>query len=203
MEAASFGYKTAWLALRTHAPDRVGDALGLMEITAVPAESGIRRATAKKDSRDPNWVFVSEPVDDWVLAMGDALFRFAEQEPPDFGSLISRLSEELQCEVQFFCTHRVIEAHGWGRARRGDLRRAYLFLGEAGRKMVDLGDKSAEEGDLGFAFFDPSAPEAAGDSYWDREDLRYPDESDVLRLASRWSIDPSEVDGLRRAGWGD
>jgi hypothetical protein len=90
---------------------------------------------------------------------------------------------------------RVVSAHAWARARPSGLERAYSYVGESGEKTLDLGVPSPEERALAFAFFDPTSPEAQQDSYWDREDLKYPDEEHVMALAGAWSIDPSALEG--------
>ena len=51
-----------------------------------------------------------------------------------------------------------------------------------------------------WGFFDPSSPDAESDDYWDREDLRYPEEDDVMTLAARWSVSPMDIESLAAAG---
>ena len=53
-----------------------------------------------------------------------------------------------------------------------------------------------------FAFFDGNAPEAQVDGYWEREDLTFPDESSVMQLAARWSLDPSSLSESADYGMG-
>jgi hypothetical protein len=95
--------------------------------------------------------------------------------------------------VQLFATHRVVEAHLWARAIGGSLVRAYSYVGESGEKRVEIGEPTPEEVALDLRFFDPNSPDAEEDGYWEREDLRYPDEEDVMRVAERWSVNPSAL----------
>jgi hypothetical protein len=95
--------------------------------------------------------------------------------------------------VQFFATHRVVEAHLWARAIGGSLVRAYSYVGESGEKRVEIGEPTPEEIALDLRFFDPNGPDAEEDGYWEREDLRYPDEEDVMRVAERWSVNPAAL----------
>jgi hypothetical protein len=109
---------------------------------------------------------------------------------------LAQLSAELGCEVQYFATHRVAEAHTWSRAVGGKLLRAYRYVGEAGEVELDIGEKTSAEAELGFTFFDGSSPEAQSDGYWERDDLRLPTEEDVMNLAGRWSVNPSILESV-------
>lgn len=48
-----------------------------------------------------------------------------------------------------------------------------------------------EEIELGFSFVDETSPEAKDEGYWERKDLRCPNEEDVLAIARRWGVAPS------------
>lgn len=54
-----------------------------------------------------------------------------------------------------------------------------------------------EERTLGFAFFDERCPDAQEDSYWEREDLNYADEMNVMDIARAWSVSPYDLDDYR------
>lgn len=51
-----------------------------------------------------------------------------------------------------------------------------------------------EEAALGIEFFDERNPAAEHDEYWDRDDLEYPDEEYVIRLAGLWSVNPQTLE---------
>jgi hypothetical protein len=51
-----------------------------------------------------------------------------------------------------------------------------------------------EEKQLGFAFFNERCPEAQLDSYWERENLDYPDEMKAMDIARAWSVSPYDLD---------
>lgn len=138
-------------------------------------------------------VFVTPPIDGWVLCVGFPLFTPVDVRPPAFGALTAEWAASLQTEVQYFSTNRIAEAHAWARARPHGLERAYAYLGESGVKVVDEGAQTAEERALGFAFFDPTSPEAHADDYWERQDLTHVGEEHVMALAARWSVDPSSL----------
>jgi hypothetical protein len=55
----------------------------------------------------------------------------------------------------------------------------------------EIGEKTSEEKELAVNFFDASSPEAKNEGYWDRKDLLDADEEYVLRVAGKWSVNPS------------
>ena len=141
MKAESFGYQSAWVAVKDRSSEAVAQALRLRNVRPGAWDAGIRAAH----------------------------------------------------EVQYFATHRVVEAHAWARARPSGLERAYCYVGDVGQKLLDVGVSTREERELRFAFFDPESPEAEEEGYWEREDLKHPTEEHVMMLAARWSVDPSSV----------
>jgi hypothetical protein len=184
--SVSFGPKCAWLAVRGTSPERVMKELGLAGAERAPWPEGVALACAGA-------TFVGGPVGGWTLAVGLDLAEALDPENAS-DSLVVRLSKQLDTEVQFFGTHRVTEWHAWAKAIEGRLKRAYVYEGESGSFELNHGAQSEEERRLGFNFFDDQAPEAQDDSYWEREDLRWPDEDDVLALAAEWSVDPANLD---------
>ena len=114
---AAFGYKSAWLAVRDTAHERVADAIGLTARQPLPWREGV-------DAARDEGVFVSPPTSGWVLAVGVGWFG----NEPD----VAALSERLAAEVQYFGTHGVVEAHTWERAVDGRLVRRVRYVGESG-----------------------------------------------------------------------
>ena len=193
-----FGYKTAWIAARTSDGARLGGALGLRNLAPSASETAVAAACGSRGK-----AFVTPPIEGWSLCVSDGLFAFADTRPPEFGELTAKLSAHLGCEVQFFASHRVLEAHGWARAVGGTLVRAYLYVGEQGEKVIEVGPPTAEERELGLAFFDPTSPDASTDGYWERDELQHVDEEHVMMLAGRWSLNPTELDGMGDGILGD
>jgi hypothetical protein len=186
--ARRFGYKTAWVAARDVSPDALAAAMALHKARPVGWDDAI--AQSYNDGMAKH-VFITPPISGWTLCAGVALLQMTEGRPPEFVASVQILASTLRTEVQYFATHRVVELHAWARASPSGLARAYMFIGESGDTVIDIGSKSAEETALGFAFADASAPEAQVDGYWEREDLTFPDENAVMQLAGRWSLDPS------------
>ena len=189
MEQVSFGYRTAWLALRTEGRDAVVRALGLRNVVPATPTVGIQRSNEWDPAAVAGPVFVSPPVHGWMLCVGQAWLTIADARPPAFGDLVARLSGELRCDAQFFCTHRVVESHGWARAVNGKLLRAYLYVGESGETPLNYGEPTPDELHLGFALF---APSADGGS----RAAASPAEEDVIRLAARWSVNPTSLPAM-------
>jgi hypothetical protein len=190
LKADSFGFKNAWVAFKTDDPAAVAKALSLRN----PRPSSWAEGVAAAYEYPECSVFVTPPIDGWVLCVGFVLTAGVDASPPTFGDDAAAWAKTLGCEVQYFATHRVVEAHAWARARPSGLERAYSFLGESGEKRLDVGPPTSEEQQLGFAFFDPTSAAAAADAYWARQDLTFPNERHVMALAGRWSLDPSTLD---------
>jgi hypothetical protein len=189
----SFGYKTAWFAVHSSNTDSVVQSLRLSNPVPAKAQFGIDAAYGNGSPDLSRRAFVTPPLGGWMLIMSTGFFDIADAEPAQFPNMVAKLSAELGTEAQFFATHRVVESHLWARAIGGQLVRAYSYVGESGEKKIDIGEPSAEEVALELRFFDPSSPDAEAEGYWDREDLRHPDEEDVMRVAERWSVNPSAL----------
>lgn len=192
--AVSFGHKSRWLAVKVNSPTAVLKALGATN----SREAGWSQGVGAPEGA----VFATPPLDGWVLVVG-AFPEILGEGDEKAVALVSKLSAELGTEVQYFGTHRVVDYHAWVRAKNGEVSRAYAYLGERGKTLLRMGEQSEEEKALGLSFFDDKSPEAKDDAYWRRDDLSYPDEEDVMKVAGRWSINPAEL-GERGAvgrGW--
>lgn len=180
-----FGYKIAWLAIRSEDAQAVADALGLDGARAASWDEGVSAAYAARLSPVPT-VFVTPPVDGWVLAVlgGGGLF---DDDGTGAGLLdLATLSRRFG-EAQRFSTHRVVEAHEWQRWADGLPVRRYRWIGETGRIVFDDGEPGPSEGNpLRWADLDTD----------DWEDLRIPGEDTVMTVAAGWSIDPTGL-GVR------
>jgi hypothetical protein len=171
-----FGHKQAWLAVRGRDPGALVDALGLRDLGPAPWREGVDLAHLTDDRLAVTPPLPGARDSDWILVAGRRLFTI-----PSTVEAVA-LSVALETEVQFFATHRVGEHHGWVRAVDGVLVRAFDFVGETGRVTEWRGDPDDAERGLGL----PETP--------DDTDLLI-GESDVTRLAARWSVDPMALDG--------
>src|SRR5262245_13351295 len=71
-----FGYKCAWLAIKTDDPQAVVEALGLKNVRKIGWEKGIAAAYGGE-------VFVTPPIKGWVLAASFSLPEIADKTRPD------------------------------------------------------------------------------------------------------------------------
>ena len=135
-------------------------------------------------------IFVSPLLDQWVLAIGITLPDSGDENNPDrMTPMLIDLSKKFG-ETQFYSTHRVVEYHAWAKAIHGEIIRAYAYVGDQGITVWNKGSITPEEIKLGFNFFDETSPAAKHEDYWNNENLRYPNEEDVLAIARKWSVDP-------------
>jgi len=179
-----FGYKMAWLAVRSNNTKKVLEKLALKEQKPANWSQGLTAAYENQ-----GFVFVSPPLKGWVLIVGRALWdKFDLAQPPQRLFLLRGLSQAFG-HAQYFSTIRGVETHAWAMAEDGQIMRAYAYSGEIGEVLWDFGELTNEEEELGFAFFDPESIEAEEENYWQRSDLRYPDERDVIALAAVWGMD--------------
>jgi hypothetical protein len=186
-----FGYKMGWFAARTTDMQAVADALELQEQRPVDWRLGIDRAY--QDS-----VFITPAVAGWILIAGRPL---PWPENPKCIQLLQAMSTRLG-HVQFFCTHRVVEFHGWAKATDGTVERAYAGDGDI---VWNIGTRTPEELELNILFFEDwlqRDPPDDDDDDWDDEILNLPDEETVMQIAGKWGIDPTKLDRYRTAGPG-
>ena len=175
-----FGGKQAWLAVLGRSTAAVLEALGLRDLGTVGWRDGMDVAHLTD-----NRVAITPPLcgardTRWVLAVGR---RFLAS-PVDLVALSARLSTE----VQFFATHRVTELHRWQRAVRGELIRAFGYVGQTGEVTSWHGEPDAAERATGLpGKLDPEATVLVS-------------EHDVLRVADAWSIDPTTLNGRPAPG---
>ena len=163
-----FGYKMWWLAFRCENPDMVVARLGLKKTKKCSWKTGIEAAYNGE-------VFVTPSINGWILAAGMAM----PDDPTKFRTIIESLSKGFP-DVQFFVTHRVVEYHAWARVLDGKLVRHYAFVGDQGKTVCDFGELTREEKALGLVF----------------NDMKSPNEQDVMKLAGAWSLDPSLLDQM-------
>lgn len=178
----SFGYKTAWLALRADEPGRVAAQLQLREMRLANWQVGV-------DASYQRAIFVCPPVGAWVLVVGTELFALADR-PEIAKTLLEELSSHFR-EAQFFGTHRVSDGHFWARAVQGRLIRGFGCVGC--ETTWNEGEQTQEERDLGFNFIDVNSAELETNDR-EREDLAFPNEDSVIDLAGKWSLNPTILD---------
>src|SRR5438552_17677826 len=111
-----------WLAVQSNNPQAVQKALGLHNPTPCSWIEGMARVSDQK-------LFVSPPVNGWVLVVGSLLPDSSEDVDACF-RFLHRLSRELG-EVQFFGFNLAVSHHACARFENGRVLRGYAWAGEA------------------------------------------------------------------------
>lgn len=204
---APFGYKMAWLAVRTTDPARLAADIGL--VNAIPANWNSGIGTVYDDRLGEHHVYVTPPVDGWCFVVGLSLpypssANFADKHTPLMVGLGGRYRD-----VQYFFTYPLIDYFAWARVADGRYLRAFA-IGDNG-VVVNQGRVTREERALGLKLFELRGVRGRkGDA--GGELILHPTEDHVLRLAGAWGIDPSKLDrrgtehglglvGLAPAAW--
>ena len=187
-----FGYKMAWLAVRTRDTQAVLERLGLFEAQPANWQSGL--GTVYDDKLGENTVFVSPPVNGWTFVAGLPLphpvgRRFVDKATP----FLLDLGAEF-VEVQYFFSYPMIDFYAWARVIDGKMIRAFA-IGDEG-VVWNKGRPTKEERAMGLALFELRGVRGRkGDA--GGELLLYPTESHMMQLASKWSIDPTKLDAVK------
>ena len=185
----AFGYKMAWLAVRTRNTDAVVEVLGLVDPVPANWNSGI--GTVYDDRAGECRVFVSPPVNGWTFVVGLSLPHpmsrgFVDKRTPMLLRLGGRFSE-----VQYFFSYPLIDFFAWARVLDGRLVRAFAASDEG--VIWNKGKPTREEKALGLKLFELRGVRGRkGDA--GGELLLHPTEDHVMRLAHGWSLDPTQIE---------
>lgn len=187
---AAFGYRMAWLAVRTR---DTGGVLRALDLTA-DAEAA-NWASGLGAVYDPqlgeSLVFVSPPVNGWTLVASSALpapvsRRFVDKNIP----LLLDLSKHF-VEVQYFAGFPDIDFFAWARVIEGRLLRAFAINDEG--LVWNKGRPTREEKAMGLKLFEVRGVRGRrGDA--GGEIVLYPTERHLMQLAQKWSLDPSHLE---------
>jgi hypothetical protein len=174
----SFGYKASWIAVPAGDAAAIADAMGLTNVQRCSWNDGIARGCNHEG------VFITPAIGKWMLSVGS----HGDISHKTFAPYLTMLSERFG-EAYYFGTHRVVGYQAWAKAVKGKIVRAFGYLGERGEFLINVGERTAEEIEIDAGLEDEEAP---------------PDEETVLDLASKWVLDPRELDayeGAEGPGW--
>lgn len=183
-----FGTNMAWLAVRSHDPQRVLDQLYLNDVRAAGWADGLGAVYDRKTSDGA--IFVTPAIDGWVLVVGPSLPQpldgaFIDKCLP----LLEDLGERFD-DVQYFLSYGSLDLFAWARISGGRLRRTFA-QGDNG-VFWSRGTPTPEERALGLKFFEVRGiDDRDGDAGGAM--ILTPTEEQVTQLAARWSIDPGRV----------
>ncbi len=167
-----FGFKTSWICVKCDSSERVIDELCLKNAAYANWEVGL--------SQTRDRVFVSPPLDGYVLAVGyDTFGEFSVDGELKALRAIAARFDEIQC----YASHRVSDFYAWSKFVNGELVRGYVWNGGEGKVYLNEGELTPEEENLGFDSFIES-----NDDDW--KNVEFPDEESVIEIADAWGIDP-------------
>ena len=164
-----------WLAVKSASSKTVQTALGLSDAAPCSWDEGLIEARDEK-------LFISPPVDGWVLVVGSSLPDPAE-DPDKCFHFLRRISIELG-HVQYFGANHVVNHHAWAIVDSGDVFRAYAWADEV---LWNQGVVTAAERELKLMCLAYGAVSERGTEGHARNCER------LTRLASEWSVDPAAV----------
>ena len=179
LSASVFEAPSRWLAVRSQSPRAVQEALGVRHPRACSWSDAL---AAPFEPR----LFISPPVEGWIVVMGCDLPDPANDIDECFKFLTS-LSQRLG-EIQFFSRNRAVSHHGWARIADGKVVRAYAWAGET---LWNQGTPTEAERDLKMRCLG-YLENADVLGLAERELLALNTER-VVRLAAAWSIDPTSI----------
>ncbi len=188
----SFGYRMAWLAVRSRDPSHVAAELGLADAEPCNWNSGIGSVYDHKLGQ--NLIFVTPAVNGWVFVCGLTLPHpagqgFVDKVTPLLVGLGGRFTE-----VQYFYNYPPIDLFAWARLIDGRLVRAFA-AGEEG-VIWSKGKTTREERQLGLKMFELRGVKGRqGDA--GGEIILHPTDEHVLQLARKWSLDPATLEDAR------
>ena len=204
--AVGFGYKTSWLAIKATDSDDVIKRLGIRQAQSTAWREGIDVAYANGEQHR---VYVLPAIDGWVLVTGSALFSIGGAHHEDkIAEFVTSLSASLGTVVQYFATHRGSDAHCWILAENGRLVRAYAVGDDD--VLLERGELTAAERELKINFDihqegpslppnlspadRPAALQQWRSAHTEREKYQV-NEKMVMKIASKWSVNPTTLDG--------
>lgn len=189
----SFGYKCAWLAIRT---------LDIQDVIAKLRLTDVYPSTWKKGIEDAyqGRVFITPIIKEWALVVSTNL---PWPDPRDNDDACTHLLLHLGLffpEVQYFSTHRVVNAHAWARVVDGKIVRQYAYIGDQGVVYWNKGVETPEEVQMRIEQEeeDRRYAEEESEEWEDETGIGYfiPREGTVMRMASIWSINPTTISSL-------
>jgi hypothetical protein len=181
--AANFGYKIRWFLIKTIDTEKVAQEFSLQNIRSSDWATGIDKAYQ-------NSVFISSPVGEWTFVVGWGLSEFIGG-AESIRAKVVELSKVFG-EVQYFESHRIPDAYGWIKGIKGQIIRAYFYCGERGDNQLVEGNPTPVE--QPYNLVNTFSDESKDSEYLSREDIVFPDEDLVLRVAESWGVDPMSLE---------
>jgi len=180
LHISAFDSPGRWLAIKSSNQQAVQTLFGLHNATPCSWTEGVARANSHK-------LFISPPINGWILVMGTHLPETSEDVDATFRFLL-HLSRELG-EVQYFSVNRILGHHAWARLDHGRVVRGYAWAGET---LWNQGPKTWAERKLGLKCYDYFAGESR--NYLGPAEQARSNAEKIMLLSAIWSIDPTSID---------
>jgi hypothetical protein len=147
----SFGRKMLWIATRAPTSVSLAETLGLIDAQPANWASGIAAAYTWPS----DYVFVTPPIDGWVLAAGFGLPDPSDRAAlPRWRALMSAVSARYG-NAQYFGSHRGFSYTVWARYDQGIERRLFAYADEP---IYDIGERRLTSSLLSPTSSTPGAP---------------------------------------------
>ena len=139
----AFGLDAIWLAVRSQSTQAVAQALQLSQTEPANWRSGLQ-AVHQPLPCTPGWVFVTPPIQGWVLVSGALPYPGGTSDSDLASSLLQVLSHQFP-QVQYFGAHSGIVWHGYARYDEGELTRAFACVDNVGHTIWNVGPNLEEQ----------------------------------------------------------
>jgi hypothetical protein len=179
----AFGLDAIWLAVRSQSTQAVAQALQLSQTVPANWRSGLQ-AVHQPLPCTPGWVFVTPPIQGWVLVTG-ALPYPGGTSDSDLASLLLQLLSHQFPQVQYFGAHSGIVWHGYARYDGGELLRAFACVDSVDHSIWDVGSSHAEPM--------PARQHAEAVINGYESDHFTWHQNRVFSIAEHWSINPQQL----------
>lgn len=193
----SFGYKVAWLAIKTNSINNVVTAFESLNFSNKQVanwHTGMQAAYYHDEKLKYNHLFISPPLDGWVFVVGWAFDDFwcsrshleCEKSTQKFMNFVQTLKQHHILNFYYFFSYRVSDCYCWSIIEAGHVKRIYAEFGD---EPYEQGEVTPEELQLGYRPYpDLVEDEASEEAFW------YPTEATVMKLATAWSINTETLE---------
>ncbi len=178
-----------WLAVKSRNSEDVARSIGLVDPQPCANARGLTDA-------DRDQIFVSHPVNGWVVVVGECLPN-PDSDIDGCFKFLSDMSERLG-HVQYFHCHQSLCHHAWVKLIDREVVRAYVWTGET---VWNQGKVTIAEEKSGMKCFDYFVDDS--DAYCNWEAVRRNMEQ-LPVLVSIWSVDPvvfCDMSTRGKPGW--
>jgi hypothetical protein len=182
----AFGHDAIWMAVRSRSTQAVAQALQLVHTAPANWRSGLQ-AVHQPLPCTPGLVFVTPPIQGWVLVTGALPYPGGTSDSDAASLLLQQLSEQFHA-VQYFGAHSGIAWHGYARYEGGELQRAFACVDSVDHSIWNFGSKQDEP--LSAQQLTPGAINGSpsGDVAWHQ--------NRVFQMAERWSVNPQGLGAM-------